>query len=486
MKGLVASTLLLVSTFASEPPSWLRKPASRSTLAYSNHPFEAVNLLPENARRTSEYYASLRITATYDSAASFSDKGKVVANRMSTANLDLITRLMNRAISFWQGSLAIVRLTSPLSFPPDCVSKWTNKNAGKCAELDAQPKCGYSSVPASHLSAASVCKTCYTDGTCECESSPSGGGVVDTDLLIYVTAAEDEEACSAGSQTLAYAYSCQRDQYDRPVAGTVNFCPNKLDPDPANFEVQVLTAVHEVAHILGFSADSWQYFRKQDGLPYNTRDAFGEPVVTNSFTCPTTNGGIQDVAVPAVLDISTERGGLVHKIKTPTVLQVVRDYFDCATLAGVELENQPTTSGACFGSHLENRLFADDAMVAVDVDDGTGQLPFKSQLMLAILHDSGWYRAEFSATGVSTPRFGRGAGCAFTTDKCVSSSGSALHPFCADSADGCSADYTHTALCAKETYLRYSACNNNLVQYKKITLESCGSACAKSQKSASS
>jgi hypothetical protein len=48
---------------------------------------------------------------------------------------------------------------------------------------------------------------------------------------------------------------------------------------------------------------------------------------------------------------------LVGKIVTPTVLKMVRSYFGCETMTGAELENQPTSSTDCFGSHWEERIY---------------------------------------------------------------------------------------------------------------------------------
>jgi len=143
----------------------------------------------------------------------------------------------------------------------------------------------------------------------------------------------------------------------------------------------------------------------------------------------------------------------VQRLTTPTVLAVVRKYLDCNSLVGAELENQPTTAGSCFGSHFEARIFADDVMSAVSVDDGTGALQHKTPLLLAALQDSGWYRANFNVAGLTVPEWGRAAGCAFATEKCVSDAGVAIHPFCATaSSEGCSADYTHKALCSIQNY----------------------------------
>ena len=46
-----------------------------------------------------------------------------------------------------------------------------------------------------------------------------------------------------------------------------------------------------------------------------------------------------------------------NRLVTPRVVSVARDLLGCAAIDGVELENQPTSAGGCFGSHWEQRLF---------------------------------------------------------------------------------------------------------------------------------
>jgi hypothetical protein len=65
------------------------------------------------------------------------------------------------------------------------------------------------------------------------------------------------------------------------------------------------------------------------------------------------------------LQLFEERGLHVAKLVTPRVMQVARNYFDCPGLNGVELENQPTSSGSCYGSHWEERLFEQELMTAL-------------------------------------------------------------------------------------------------------------------------
>ena len=78
--------------------------------------------------------------------------------------------------------------------------------------------------------------------------------------------------------------------------------------------------------------------------------------MTANYNCPT--GITQNVRVPsaATVAVTWERGGKVARLVTPRVRSVARDLFGCAALAGMELENQPTTTAACWGSHWEQRL----------------------------------------------------------------------------------------------------------------------------------
>lgn len=56
------------------------------------------------------------------------------------------------------------------------------------------------------------------------DSDTGANGIADTDLIIYVSANDT----SCGTNTLAWATSCDIDQYGRPIAGTINFCQNSL------------------------------------------------------------------------------------------------------------------------------------------------------------------------------------------------------------------------------------------------------------------
>ena len=86
---------------------------------------------------------------------------------------------------------------------------------------------------------------------------------------------------------------------------------------------------------------------------------------------------------------------IVNRMITPKVVAVARDLLGCSTLVGPELENQPTTSGSCFGSHWEQRLFTQEMMASTASHNS-----FMSALTLAALEDSGWCAPPQHAEGV--------------------------------------------------------------------------------------
>ena len=79
---------------------------------------------------------------------------------------------------------------------------------------------------------------------------------------------------------------------------------------------------------------------------------------------------------------------------TTTESPLARNFFDCPTLEGVELENQPTGDGECWGSHWEERIYEQELMTAL-----SQTRTMYSALTLAFFEDSGWYYANFSHAG---------------------------------------------------------------------------------------
>ena len=201
--------------------------------------------------------------------------------------------------------------------------------------------------------------------------------------------------------------------------------------------------------------------RESDGLPARV-----------SATCydGTTKSNVMAVSTDT-LEVVAERGTTVTRIVTPRVRSIVRDIFGCNSLRGAEIENQPTsvTADTCHGSHWDQRLFMNEFMAPVASHEAV-----YSPLTLAILEDSGWYKAHYN---MSYPLiWGRGQGCSFVNQKCVNpSTGAPLEGYCTSlnspsgAAGGCTPDGKARGHCDLMTHssdlpaaYRYFTSNNRL------------------------
>jgi hypothetical protein len=234
--------------------------------------------------------------------------------------------------------------------------------------------------------------------------SRSGLGVPSIDTIVYVAGV----SCGTSADVLAFSATCFRDQHDRPIAGLVNLCERAHDVDAIDVDTMRTLLLHETLHVLGFSQASYRYYRDCAGgsvdssgdfvcSPRVPRDASGQPVVG-------TSGG-----VPGVVRVADG----VQYVHSPGVVAAARQYFGCATLTEVPLEDEG--SGASTGQHWEARVLAYDVMNSV-ITVGLGSRYFVSDVTLALLNDSGWYQtAQPSAVTTETEagQWGRGEGCDF-------------------------------------------------------------------------
>ena len=301
-------------------------------------------------------------------------------------------------------------------------------------------------------------------------------GMTDVDLIIFVTANGDECSQINLDSVLASSFACYWDQYNRPVAGNIDICfdsmeditdtdlsylninnglagkivtsdvrcrsplenngtfdatlavdsdcekrksnsSNSADIVNATERVQkrlkstVETLIHELTHTMGMSFQDMLYYRDwSTGLlwtPY--------PKV-ESVMCAGSSGTVKNIQLPSdrvLKSVSRKPGDIYYEVVTPTVLQVVRNQFDCQSLTGAALENQPSNSKNCIEAHWEERYFATEIMSAVN----NGIPQSITPLTLALLKDTGWYWPNFDAAIVSP--FGLGAGCSFVTEDCI-------------------------------------------------------------------
>jgi leishmanolysin-like peptidase len=369
--------------------------------------------------QTTTTWANLRVSVQYVSTAG--------AGALESWLKDT---LLPAALTYVQETLQVSPVSGTLKVARFCSSTYVS--SGTCKTQGPIPTCGIEANGADHivegtlLDSLETCTTCYTNGNpCSgCSTAPAGAGVA-ADYILFVSSV-NTAACGGG--TLAYASTCQRDQKDRPIVGYANFCPNALSSASAQWVTQKSTAVHELLHALGFSSGSWPLFRNGDGTPMTPREADGLPEqkAAGSVTCTDGNpSSATEYAISAsTLEVATERGTTVTRLLTPRVVAVARDIFGCATLRGPELENSPTGSPpGCYASHWEQRNFMNELMAPI-----SSHTAVYSALTLAALEDSGWYKANYTA---SEPLlWGRNQGCSFVSEKCVGGASGTLAGFC--------------------------------------------------------
>eukprot|EP00946_MAST-07B_sp_MAST-7B-sp1_P005228 g5228.t1 len=380
--------------------------------------------------------------------------------------------LVPSAVAFWQDALSTFPVVGALRFDRNCGGYIDMSDYGKgivCTTIKSPETChpqdpNSQIVPEAWLNSREKCDACYGDGSCSsCVEHPAGGdGLTETDFALLVTIA-DTTICQNAPSTAAYAYTCRWDQYDRPILGYMNFCPKAMgQSDEMDDALKLLTIKHEIAHALGFNAETFALMRERDGkTPRTSREGGGNigPVPETSITCA--DGSIKSVRAPA--ESTVWRGTIsgrgitnAFKLATPTVVAAARQYFGCSTMNGVELENTPTSSGACFGSHWEQRVLDGEAMAA-QVTDASSKF---SELTFAAFHDMGFYAVDFSKSDANMV-WGRGEGCTFLDEKCVIEGGTTAKLenkgyFCIQqNSERCSPDRRARSTCFMVDYSNY-------------------------------
>jgi leishmanolysin len=213
-------------------------------------------------------------------------------------------------------------------------------------------------------------------------ASHKAPGVSGADIVIYVTMRPTE------SGVLAWAIECLSSASDnRPIAGQVNIGPNSFGNNQLSHIAGIV--LHEVTHILGFSSNKYNEFIKSDGSPQS-------PVT--SSTTRSYNG----------------QSKTIQKIVTPQIVAVAKQHYQCSTADGVELEEYGGSGTA--GSHFEKRQVMNDYMVGSASWYNPSETYSISSFSLALLEDSGWYRANYSAADPLI--YGRNTGCNILNNRC--------------------------------------------------------------------
>ena len=118
-------------------------------------------------------------------------------------------------------------------------------------------------------------------GNCVMDGTTDGPGVSNADFILYVSARDSEcPSSNGGPTTLAFAGACQMESnLDRPIAGSINFCPAGFTDTSNEFILSVTK--HEVFHALAFARSLFPFWRDDQGSPRTQRDANGLPPIMN-------------------------------------------------------------------------------------------------------------------------------------------------------------------------------------------------------------
>ncbi|CAH8571070.1 unnamed protein product [Schistosoma guineensis] len=95
-------------------------------------------------------------------------------------------------------------------------------------------------------------------------------------------------------------------------------------------------------------------------------------------------------------------------LKTPMMLKMAKEYFNCHELDGVELDNNDQVYAR---GHLEKRLIDNELMTPL-----LSSRSYISKITLGFFEDTGWYRVDYSKA--NPMGYGKHLGCNFVMKSC--------------------------------------------------------------------
>lgn len=345
----------------------------------------------------------LRIKTVYDKSVEelLPEKKNLVKNK-----------LFPQAISYLEKTFQVRRPAGTILLSRQCATnQYLRKEndphrycTGECA---AHTKCGPVVVPEEHLQQCRV----YRGGKWphRAVGVPDQEGISDADFVLYVGALATER-CSQ-ENIISYAAYCQQEaDMDRPIAGYANLCPNMISTQPQEFTGMLSTVKHEVIHALGFSAGLFAFYHDKDGNPLTSRFADGLPPFNYSLGLYQWSDKVVR-KVERLWDVRDNKivRHTVYLLVTPRVVEEARKHFDCPVLEGMELENQGGMGTEL--NHWEKRLLENEAMTGSHTQNRVF-----SRITLALMEDTGWYKANYSMA--EKLDWGRGMGCDFVRKSC--------------------------------------------------------------------
>ncbi|XP_060077104.1 ciliated left-right organizer metallopeptidase-like [Ylistrum balloti] len=292
-----------------------------------------------------------------------------------------IQKTVTDAISFIEHTFSVIPVNSSLLLKrTGCRRTWHKEpNAGKCAVIDKNYREEYChdavKIPEAHLGSLKV----YPKDREEEVVFPAGKGIPDADTVLYITA-KTTKTCYQRKIVLAYSGYCQLDQYDRPIAGYINFCPFLIRATNMTQEKVYMSVVHELFHVLGFSKGLFGKFRD----------------------CSRSVGG----ECPRYMSRVVRQIYGITRLVTSTVIQHAQNHFGCLTeerFGGpLHVENGVITS------HWSPKLMYGSIMAP---KLGMAHQTVIDPLTLAFFEDTGWYKVDYDQAGLYL--WGKDTGCKF-------------------------------------------------------------------------
>ncbi|GJQ82822.1 hypothetical protein Trydic_g13524 [Trypoxylus dichotomus] len=373
--------------------------------------------------------------------------------RLEAEKFDVINgTVLPQAVQFWEDALHVRKVENVILLARKCneANVFVKKSRTHCIDACREvTTCGEVRVPEDHLD---VCRVCNSSGQ-ECgiaKNSVAGEGISGYDFVFYVSAIQTDR-CNK-SLTVAYAAHCQQEvSLDRPIAGHANFCPKSIGTKPQELEILLSTVKHEILHALGFSVSLFGFYRDGAGKPLTKRRTdTGKPALNEKLlTYDWSDKTIRTIKRRNWLVRSGNVTKDIRLIVTPRVVEEVRKHFNCSLLEGAELEDQGDEGTVL--THWEKRVFENEAMTGTHT-----QNPVISNVTLALMEDTGWYRPNYNMAEAMT--WGKNLGCDFVMKSCKEwmstkkAEGLSIHPFCDKVKRDplqteCSEDRSSVALC---------------------------------------
>ncbi|XP_033733772.1 leishmanolysin-like peptidase 2 [Pecten maximus] len=297
-----------------------------------------------------------------------------------------INKALTDAVNFIEDTFSVVPVNGSLLLKrTGCQRTWHKEpNAGKCAVLDKTYREEYChdavKIPEAHLGSLSVWRV-NKESTEGEEVFPAGEGVPDADTVLYITAKTTRTCFQKKNHiVLAYAGYCQLDQYDRPIAGYINFCPYLIRATNMTQQKVYMSVVHELFHALGFSKGLFDKFRDC------SQSVGGE--------CPRRKSRV----VRQIYGVT--------RLVTSAVINRAQEHFSCRTEErfGVPLQVE---NGVVLSHWSQKSMYG--SIMAPKL--GMAHQTVIDPLTLAFFEDTGWYKVDYSQAGLY--QWGKDGGCKF-------------------------------------------------------------------------